>query len=353
MYLERVKHETLFASGIVVAGLLASLAVTRLAREMARRISLLDQPNERSSHNRPVPRLGGIGVMVPFLLGGMALATAKGASLQAFVVLLATAAVSMVGLVDDLRPLPVRWRLAAQVGLAVIVVYAVGDAPLGSTWLQAFPATAVRILLVLWIVWLTNLYNFMDGIDGLAGGQAVLAGIAIATAAFASGAGLTGWLALLLAASNLGFLAYNFPPASIFMGDVGSTATGFFFACIPLLPEERHVSLEIVGLALSLFILDATVTLVRRAARGQRLSQAHRDHYYQRPVVLGFTHRTVTLAAWAGMCVVGLCAALYPAATLLGRAGLTAIALIVFLVAAATVVHLENGARLPRSFRRP
>ena len=193
-------------------------------------------------------------------------------------------------------------------------------------------------------MWITNLYNFMDGIDGLAAGQAVIAGGALALAASASGALLVANASAALAVAALGFLAFNFPPASIFMGDVGSTAIGFFFACTPFLAGDGAVPVEAVGLALALFILDATVTLVRRVVRRERLSQAHRTHFYQRPLALGFGHRRITLAAYVGMAVVAALATRYGYGETRVRLLLIASAAAVFAVYASIVVGLESRA---------
>jgi UDP-N-acetylmuramyl pentapeptide phosphotransferase/UDP-N-acetylglucosamine-1-phosphate transferase len=203
-------------------------------------------------------------------------------------------------------------------------------------------------------VWLTNLYNFMDGIDGLAGGQALLAALGLAAAAATVGASATQWLLLVLAASSLGFLVFNFPPSSVFLGDVGSTALGFFFGCVPLLPEARPVPVEAVAIALSLFVLDATTTLLRRVARGEPWFIPHRTHLYQRPVVVGLSHRSVTVTAYGGMAVVAACASRWPVAGFAERTVLVSLPFLLFLTAYLAVRHVtrdgdksRNGSRQP------
>jgi UDP-N-acetylmuramyl pentapeptide phosphotransferase/UDP-N-acetylglucosamine-1-phosphate transferase len=334
---------TAVASFVVLAAFLAALAETRIVRDFARRRRLLDQPNGRSSHAVPVPRLGGLAIVTAFLAGSIAFAASSGGVRTLAPILAATAVISALGLLDDLRPMPARVRFAVQAATAALVV-ALSGPPRGSPWLELVPWPLLAPLLVLWIVWLTNLYNFMDGIDGLAGGQALMAGVAVAAAAFAGGASTTGWLLLVLAAASAGFLVFNFPPGSIFMGDVGSTAIGFFLACVPLLPEARPVPIELVGIALSMFILDATVTLARRIARGERWFEAHRTHYYQRPVAMGLSHRAVTLVAYGGMCIVGTSAAAYQGAGPEAQVMLLLVPVVVFAVLAATVHGLERRA---------
>jgi glycosyltransferase WbpL len=326
---------------LAAATVVVSSASTWLVRDFALRRSLLDRPNSRSSHDVPVPRLGGIAVVVALLIGAIATAVVFPDARSAAPVLCATAVIAALGLLDDVRPLRARVRLPVQV-LAAVVVVALSKGARGSPWLALVPWPIQASFLVLWIVWLTNLYNFMDGIDGLAGGQGVIASAAIAAAAFAGGAPASGWLLVILAAATAGFLVLNFPPASIFMGDVGSTAIGFFLACVPLLPETRPVPLELVGIALSLFILDASVTLLRRVTRGERWFEAHRTHYYQRPVAMGLPHRRVTLAAYGGMALVGASAAAYPRSGSGTRLLLLLLPVLVFLVLAAAVHGLER-----------
>ncbi len=332
-----------FVLGVGLGVFAAALVITRVVRDFARRQRLLDHPNERSSHAVPVPRLGGIGIVAAFLAASALVAVLSEGSTKLAVTLAATAAISAVGLLDDLRPMPARVRFAIQ-AVAAMVVVTVSGGPRGSPWLETIPWALQAPLLVLWIVWLTNLYNFMDGIDGLAGGQAVIAGGAIAAAAFAGGAPATGLLLVALAAASAGFLLFNFPPSSIFMGDVGSTAIGFFLACVPLLPEARPVPIEVVGIAVSLFILDATITLVRRIARGERWFEAHRTHYYQRPVAMGWSHRAITLTAYAGMCVAGAGAFAYQVAGPEARLLLLLLPVVVFAALAAAVHGLERRA---------
>jgi len=330
----------------LVAAVATSTFVTWVVRAIALRRQLFDQPNERSAHTRPTPRLGGIGIMVAFLCA----ATVRAYELErvdALVIIAATFFISAVGLVDDLMQLPARVRIGAQC-IAAAVVIAAARHHLPNAWsiFGALPLWALVPLSFLWIVWLTNLYNFMDGIDGLAGGQAVIASLGIAAAAFGEGAQLHGMLALILAAAVLGFMLFNFPPASIFMGDVGSTAIGFFFASLPFLGGERAVPVEAVAVALALFILDATITLFRRMARGERLSQAHRTHYYQRPLAFGIPHRRVTMTAWAGMLLTAAACAAWPALGLSWRLALVAGAVTLFLsyVGAVHIIERPGGA---------
>jgi Fuc2NAc and GlcNAc transferase len=204
------------------------------------------------------------------------------------------------------------------------------------------PGPVLAVLAVLWIVWLTNLYNFMDGIDGIAGSQALVAALALAAVAGGLGAGTSQFLLLALAGSSAGFLLFNLPPSSIFMGDVGSTAIGFLFGILPLLPESRPVPVEPVGIALSLFVLDATSTLVRRVAAGERWYTPHRTHLYQRPVVLGASHGSVLLAAVGAMVVAGACAARWGDVGAAGKLLLLTAPIVLFGLGQVVVARLER-----------
>lgn len=331
----------LFAAAVGIGA--ASLTVTWFVRRMAVGRRLLDHPNERSAHVRPTPRLGGIGIMASFLPAAFLVATWPPASSVTFVALGATTLVAAIGLWDDLSPLRARTRLGIQVLAASVVTWVAWDR-LPSAWSlfgPLVPHWILGLLTVLWIVWLANLYNFMDGIDGLAAGQAVIAATAVAVVTGGAAPTLA-LLATFLAAGSAGFLVLNFPPASIFMGDVGSTAIGFTFAALPLVAPAGTLPLEVVALALSLFVLDATVTLVRRLSRRERLFEAHRTHFYQRPLALGFGHRTITLAAYAGMVCVAVLAVAYPGLGVAGRLSAIAGAVAAFGICAGTVSHLER-----------
>ncbi len=330
---------------IAGAAFIAAWTATRIVRNIALRKQLVDRPNDRSAHVTPTPRLGGIGIMCGFLPAALAGTIMVGAPAGAFVIIAATAFISCVGLLDDLRPLPARVRFLAQVAAAVAVVGSNPTAVRDAWTLVPLPLVVVVPVSVLWIVWVTNLYNFMDGIDGIAGGQAVIGGVAIAMAAFAVGGTLQGVLALAMAAAALGFLALNFPPASIFMGDVGSTPIGFFFASIPFVQGTSAVPAEVVVLALGLFILDATTTLVRRLAHRERFFQAHRTHWYQRPLAVGVPHRAIALASFPGMMFVGAMALAYTAASARVRWVLVGAAVATFVVYARMVLSLERRRR--------
>ena len=290
-----------------VASFAGALLLTPLARAAARRWGFLDRPNERSSHTRVVPRAGGLEIVVAV---GLCLALAPelwrqrpaAAALVAGALLLA-----LVGLCDDRFGLSALVRLSFHLAVAAGFVYAAGaidrvplPAPLDFALGPLGPAVSV-----LWIVAVVNFYNFMDGIDGLAALQAMVTGTGIALAGFDP---LASFLGAALAGASAGFLVFNWSRASVFLGDAGSGVLGFVFAALPflVLRESKATTVSFVALSLWFFLADATWTLVRRIARGERPHQAHREHLYQRLVISGAGHAPV--AAALGMGALGLTA---------------------------------------------
>lgn len=289
---------------LVLSGLVAALSAVGVAfvRGYALRRDLLDHPNERSSHTVPTPRGGGVVIAVAWLLSLAALAQAGLLEARTFVALGGGgAAVALTGWLDDRINLRASVRLVVQLLAAAWTVAWLGGLPevgLGSVTLHLGVWGAVPA--VLGLVWLANLYNFMDGIDGLAGSEAVVAGTTAAVLLSAAGAPGLAAASAVAAASSLGFLVWNWQPARVFMGDVGSVLLGYAFGATALAAQARHeVSVVALLLPLGLFVMDATFTLARRAGRGERLWVAHRTHVYQRLAASGWSHRRVTSLAVA------------------------------------------------------
>jgi UDP-N-acetylmuramyl pentapeptide phosphotransferase/UDP-N-acetylglucosamine-1-phosphate transferase len=246
---------------------------------------LLDEPNMRSLHIRPVPRIGGLGILAGVAVG---FAIAGWGSM----LVLLTLILGCVGALDDRLNLPIRGRLAAQ--LAVAVVFAATALP-ASGWLA-------WCMLAVATVWMMNLYNFMDGSDGLAGGMAVIGFGSFSIAAFWAMQSGLGTVALCVASAAGAFLLFNVHPARIFMGDAGSVPLGFLAAALGVIGWRDGVwPIWFPVLVFMPFILDATVTLLRRIVGGKRFWLAHREHYYQRLVRMGFGHRNTALLEYAIM----------------------------------------------------
>jgi UDP-N-acetylmuramyl pentapeptide phosphotransferase/UDP-N-acetylglucosamine-1-phosphate transferase len=268
----------------------AVIAMLRRSRWAAR---LADEPNERSLHAAPVPRLGGLGVMAGALPVAACVVSAPLAAIVA-----CAFALTLVSLADDARSLPIPVRLPAHIAAATIAILAFASPQsnqAGLGWIEACVAIGA-------LVWMTNLFNFMDGSDGLAGGMAAIGFAALAFAAAAAGATPLALVAAALASASAGFLPHNFPPARVFLGDAGSVPLGFLAGALGL-----HGAL--LGawpiwfplLVFSPFIVDATVTILRRLLRGERIWLAHRGHYYQRLVLGGWTRRRLALSGYALM----------------------------------------------------
>lgn len=266
-----------------------SAVLVRLLANGAFLRDVLDKPNERSLHVAPVPRTGGIGLCIGCAAGWLAFA--NGALPFLLVVVGGLWALSIA---DDVLDLPIRARLVAQVvaALAFLSVYFEGHPVV---FLIALPT----------LVWMTNLYNFMDGSDGLAGGMTVIGFGAYAIAAYLAGAQTLAGIAASIVGAALGFLLWNFHPARIFMGDAGSIPLGFLSAAIGIAGWQSGVwPFWFPAVVFSPFIMDATVTLLKRYLRGEKLSAAHRTHYYQRLVQMGYGHKHTALIAYALMLVV-------------------------------------------------
>jgi Fuc2NAc and GlcNAc transferase len=291
----------------VVVALLASLALTELARRYAVRRRLIDEPSGRSSHVMPTVRGGGVAFVVTFEAAILVLSAAGFVPLATALALLgAGVAVAAIGFLDDHKPVPAKRRFVVHLLAAIWVLVwlepSVGRAVGGAAW----PAGLAALVTVLFIVWLLNLYNFMDGIDGLAGIEAVTVGLCAAWLGFlVSPDTHLGLPPLLLAAAVGGFLVWNLPPARIFMGDVGSGFLGVSVATLALESLAYAPALFWAWMILlGVFIVDATFTLVRRMARGQAFYVAHRSHAYQH-AARRFGHRPVMLAV-AGLNLVWL-----------------------------------------------
>lgn len=288
---------------LAVTVLALSVILTGLARRFAQSRGILDVPNLRSSHQQATPRAGGAAIVVTMTLATVLLAAAGTISPHLCAALVGGGLlVAAVGLADDRRPLPPGVRFAAQ---TLAALWALG-------WLGGFSQLQVgahvahlgwagRVLALLGILWSVNLFNFMDGIDGIAASEAVFVaagGAILATLAPANPEIVA--LAWILAWACAGFLCWNWPPARIFMGDVGSGYLGYVIVILALAAtRDNPVALWVWLILGGVFFVDATVTLLRRLLRGERVYEAHRSHAYQWLARRWKSHRKVTLAVLA------------------------------------------------------
>ena len=303
--------------------------------------SVYDRPNRRSSHTVPRPRGGGL-ALVPLLLLAWALAAWRlgGAPAGFWPVLAGALMLALVSLLDDMKGLSIGPRILIQIAAVGIGLVALADA--GPVFQGLLPPLFDRLAAALLWLWFVNLFNFMDGIDGLAGVEAIAVATGLALVAWT--AGLPGpllVLSCLLAAAVAGFLAWNWEPARIFLGDVGSVPLGYLLGwlLLHLAAEGQWAAAAILPLY---YLSDATLTVVKRGLRGERVWRAHREHAYQRAVRGGFRHAEV--AARVALCNVALVTMALAAAR-----GYPWAALGVSLAAVALLLGvLERRARKPR-----
>ena len=294
---------------VVVAAVLSALLVGIVRRDAVRR-GLIDRPNDRSSHLTPTPRGGGLGLIVAI---GSALVYAAGRvgfgspEVNVALATLAVALVAVIGWVDDHGGAAVGVRLAVHVLAGVLLLPLVRTVPL--------PVLLGPVALGWWVLWTVsaiNVVNFMDGIDGIIGLQGLVFGAYCGLVGEPGGSAQL--LGFALAGASLGFLVWNWNPARIFMGDVGSGALGVVFVATgAVLAREGRVGFVAAYAPLMPIFLDAAVTLLARLRRGERLSEAHRNHLYQRLANGGLGHARVALAFGGASLLAAGAAAAVPA----------------------------------------
>lgn len=279
-----------------------SCTLTWALRHYALATNLLDMPNHRSSHIIPTPRGGGVSFVLCFLMAILSLSYLKLITCSMSVALLGGGSlVAILGFLDDRGHIPARWRLLGHFGASGFALYTLGGMPAISffSW-NLSTGLVVNILAVFYLVWLLNLYNFMDGIDGIAAVEAVtvcLGGVLLyclydnANEMF---------LPISLAFAVAGFLFWNFPPARIFMGDAGSGFLGFVLGILSIQAAMINANYFWSWLILlGVFIVDATITLLRRGLHGEGLFEAHRNHAYQYASRYYGKHLPVTMGVLA------------------------------------------------------
>jgi Fuc2NAc and GlcNAc transferase len=282
---------------------LLTLLLTILIRKNAIQKNQLDIPNERSSHTAPTPRGAGVAVATVFIVGLLALRVAEKISDETFIsIALPGFFVAIIGRLDDLGYLTsAKWRLVGHFLVAIVAVWLVGglpSLPIANSSIDF--GMAGNVLAVIYLVWMLNLFNFMDGIDLITGVETITA--SGATAIFlANKADGDFWLVpAILAATVLGFMFLNIPPAKIFLGDVGSGFIGFVIAVISLVTADENVLIAwAMVILLAVFISDSTVTLLRRIIKREHLYVAHRTHAYQNLTKRVNKHLSVSLGVGA------------------------------------------------------
>lgn len=276
---------------------LMSVLVTGIVLRLASSAQLIAVPVDRSSHNAPTPVGGGLAIVAAYLVGILCLQWTGLVPTSELQVLAVSLAVAIIGLADDRRHVDFRLRLIVQFTAVFVAMAGIGGIPQSELLGEVAGGYAVVwIFFALTLLWMTNLYNFMDGIDGFAGVQTCVVGFAAAgLLAYGEDYGLA-LLCLFLASGGAGFLVWNWPPARIFMGDVGSGFIGFTLGVIAIF-SIIHESMSLWSwlLLMGCFIVDATLTLLRRVAAGEPWYQAHCSHAFQIAARKFGSHQRVTL----------------------------------------------------------
>lgn len=293
----------------VIAVFLIALALTAAGMPFVRRVAIaldfVDAPAQRKIHTTPIPLLGGLAILVGVLLAVLILYRGDPPR-TVFGVLLATTVVGLVGLLDDYHPLPATVKLLGQVaGIAILAAFGIRvQLPL--------PEPLNYAITILWILGITNAINFLDNMDGLSSGITAVTLSFILLLGLTNGQFLVAALAAALLGACLGFLRYNFPPATIFMGDVGSLFLGFFLAVLALQlrfpANSNFVTWMVPVFLLGLPIFDMTLVVFSRLRRGLSPNTAGKDHTSHRLVRLGFSRREAVLILYLVSGVLGMMA---------------------------------------------
>jgi len=292
--------------------LFLSLAVTWVILYYVR---LLDHPNERSSHVLATPKCGGVGIVVSFI-AGVYLSQIWGGKCIVdpavlYSLILPVSLVASVSLADDIQELSPQLRLIVHVAASLLLLLMIGVGR-GANEL-GMQTVAMQILLIIggvfWVVGMANAFNFMDGIDGLAAGQGLITSFFFSIIHIGRGECFLGFVSLVLMVGCLGFLAFNFPPAKVFMGDVGSISIGFILAALAVISFHNNPTIEtliIMPLLMSNFIFDTVVTFLKRLIKRESILQGHRTHFYQKLASCGFSQRTVTMTNYGLAIIQGI-----------------------------------------------
>ncbi len=280
-------------------------AGTGLLTHILRRRGVVDVPNPRSSHHSATPRGGGIAIVGAIMAGFAVLAITTGLPPGSGIVIPAALALAAISWIDDVRGLPASVRFLSQAVCVCASLYFL--APSGPAMLDSVPAGVRYAIMALAWLWFLNLYNFMDGIDGITGVETMIITLGVAlVSGFALGGHALLAPALVIAAAMPGFLIWNWPPARIFIGDVGSVTLGYLLGWLLLTMAGEGYPIAAL-LIPGYYLADATVTLFRRALRGEKIWQAHRQHAYQVAVQNGLSHGDVAKRVGIlGVCLIGL-----------------------------------------------
>lgn len=285
-----------------IAALVLALVFVPLAMKLAYKIGAVDKPNARKVHTKIMPRMGGLGIYLAYII--VVLATQK-MNMQLAGLLLGSTILVVLGIFDDMKDLNAKFKLLIQI-LATVIVMAFGVRIEFMTNVFGGEAIYLDILslpiTLLWIVGITNAINLIDGLDGLAGGIATIAALSMAVVGWIYGQYLMASMAIILAGATMGFLRYNFHPAKVFMGDTGSLFLGFNLSVLAIMGVAKSVtfiSLAAPVLVLGVPIFDTFFAILRRKMNHKPIFAADKDHLHHRLLGMGFSHRKTVLIIYA------------------------------------------------------
>lgn len=321
--------------------LIITMLVTPISKKVALKAGAIDHPKERGVHTEPTPLSGGSAIVFSFLVTSLLMVPLmEGFVFREFIgILVAGALITTVGFLDDVYQLSARLRIFVQIFAGLIVVMTGTTiewvswpwAPEGLIHLETFG----NFITVFWIVGLTNALNFIDGLDGLAAGVASIAAISFMVISFLFGPPVSVMMAAILAGACIGFLPHNFNPATIFMGDTGSTFLGFMLAVLSiqgLTKSYTVLALVVGGIVLGLPIVDTSFAIIRRVASNQSIAQADRGHLHHRLVDKGISHKRAVLTMYAVAGAFGIAGVLFAMRDFMLAAIIIGVILIVWVV---------------------
>jgi len=305
-FLSGVPYRWLF---LLLFSFLLAFLLTLVIRRVARKLKILDIPNERKIHKQPIPLLGGLAIFISYVI---TIFLNFSFSIELKGIIIGGTIILLIGLIDDIKHLPAKWKLAGQVvASSTLILFGVKLSFLPNVW---WGYGGEVLLTIIWIVGITNAVNFFDGMDGLAAGLIAIGSLSFFIVAQITGQPYLAYLTIALAGSCLGFLKFNFKPASIFLGDTGSTFLGFTLAGIAIMGgwAERNpkVALSLPLLVLSIFIFDMVYITIARIFKGvvrsfkEWIEYTGKDHLHHRLLTLGFNElQTVLLIYLIAACL--------------------------------------------------
>lgn len=292
--------------------LIASLLLVPLVKRLAKKIGAIDVPDSRKVHSKNIPRIGGLAIYAGFIL---AIFLTVEFTTDIVALLIGGTLIVILGLLDDVYQLPAKVKLFGQIFAAGVLIFlgieieAVTN-PFGGYIFLGYFSIPVTLI---WIVSLTNVVNLMDGLDGLAAGVATIASVSIIYFSLEQGFYPVSIIATALAGSTLGFMKYNFNPATIFMGDTGSMFLGYMLAAISIFGAAKTattISLVIPALALGLPIMDTAFAIIRRYSNGKPIFAPDKGHLHHRLLAMGMSQKQTVLLIYVFSAILGFSAIL-------------------------------------------